>query len=698
MAALGERIGDDGQLRACISDLISIQALPAVWSGGPPSAVVDTLLDALLEVLGLAFISLRLRESFGGVPIEASRIAADSNILADEREIGDALAYRLERQPPALRSHTRILIGNEEFSAIFYPLGIQGELGLLAVASQRMDFPTPAEKLLLNLATNQATIGLHEAANLIEQRRIASELDREVTRRTNELVKVNEELRKEIADRKRSEEQLRQSEAYLAQAQRLSLTGSFGWTPSSGEIHWSDESFRIFELDRSIKPTVEFVVQRVHPEDRALVRQAIDETSRGENDFDLTLRLLMPDGSVKYVHVLSHAVKDAAGNLEVVGALTDVTEWRRSELESSRLAAIVSSSTDAIISKTLDGQVTSWNAGAATIFGYEAHEMIGQPVTRIIPPELREEEMWILARVRQGERLRHYETVRVAKDGRRIDVALTVSPLVSKSGKVVGASTVARDITAAKRAEAELQQTRTELARVSRVTTLGELTAAIAHEVNQPLTGLVSSGNACLYWLAAETPNLEAAKRAVERMINDGTRAGEVISRIRAMVKKSSPQREALKINDTINEVMALVRTEIHRNKISPQVKLSNDLPPVWGDRIQLQQVVLNLIMNAIEAMSEIDQAQRKLSISSVKDGPDGLLVAVGDSGTGLDESSLDRLFDAFYTTKPEGMGMGLAVSQTIIQRHGGRLWAAHNVPQGAIFQFRLPAGSEQTS
>jgi len=230
-------------------------------------------------------------------------------------------------------------------------------------------FPTPTEKLLLNLATNQATIGLHEAANLIEQRRIASELDREVTRRTNELVKVNEALRKEIADRKRSEEQLRRSEAYLAQAQRLSLTGSFGWSPSSGEIHWSDESFRIFEFDRSIKPTVEFVVQRVHPEDRALVRQAIDETSRGEKDFDLTLRLLMPDGSVKYAHVLSRAVKDAAGNLEVVGALMDVTERHRSELESSRLAAIVSSSADAIISETLEGQVTSWNAGATTIFG-----------------------------------------------------------------------------------------------------------------------------------------------------------------------------------------------------------------------------------------------------------------------------------------------------------------------------------------
>jgi PAS domain S-box-containing protein len=533
---------------------------------------------------------------------------------------------------------------------------------------------------------------------LSEQRRIASELDQEVARRTNELVKVNEELRKEIADRKRSEEQLRRSEAYLAQAQRLSLTGSFGWNPSSGEIHWSDESFRIFEFDRSIKPTIEFAVQRVHPEDRAVVRQALGETSRGEKDFDLTLRLLMPDGSVKYVHVLSRAVKDAAGNLEVVGALMDVTERHRSELESSLLAAIVSSSADAIISSTLDGQVTSWNAGATTIFGYEAHEMIGRTITRIIPSDLHEEQAQTLTHLRQGGEFLHYQTVRVAKDGRRVDVELTVSPVFDKSRKVVGLSKIARDITAAKRAEAELRETRTELMRVARVTALGELTAAIAHEVNQPLTGLVSSGNACLYWLAAETPDLEAARRSIERMIKDADRAGEIINRIRAMVKKAPPQREPLSINDTIMEVMALTLAEVRRNNVSARAGLSNDLPPILGDRIQLQQVVLNLVMNAVEAMSGSDKAQRKLSISSVRDGPDGILVAVSDSGTGLDETSLNRLFDAFYTTKVDGMGMGLAVSQKIIQAHGGQLWAAPNVPRGAVFYFRLPAGGELVS
>ena len=384
------------------------------------------------------------------------------------------------------------------------------------------------------------------------------------------------ELQGEVAQRKRGENALRRSEAYLAEAQRLSLTGSFGWTPSSGEIYWSEESYRIFELDQAVKPTVEFVLQRVHADDRALVSDVIREASCGEKDFDLTLRLVMPNGLVKYVHVLSHAMGDEAGNLEIAGALMDVT--------------------------------------------------------------------------------------------------------------------------AAKRAEADLYQARTELARVSRVTTLGELTAAIAHEINQPLTGLVSSGNACLHWLVADPPDLEAARRSVERMIDDVTRAGEVIRRIRAMVKKSLPQRDSLRINDVIEEVIALVYTEFHRHSISPQFELSNDLPQVSADRVQLQQVVLNLIMNAIEAMNAIEPAQRRLLLRSLRDGPSGVLVAVIDSGTGLDEASADRLFDAFYTTKPDGMGIGLAVSQTIIQAHGGQLWASANVPRGAIFQFRLPAGGRQGS
>src|SRR5262249_35822301 len=237
----------------------------------------------------------------------------------------------------------------------------------------------------------------------------------------------------------------------------------------------------------------------------------------------------------------------------------DITERYLDELQSSRLAAIVSTSDDAIVSKTLEGKVISWNTAATKIFGYDASEMVGQPIFRIIPPELHDEEKQILMRLQRGERIQHYETTRIAKDGHRVEVSLTVSPLFNNSGMVVGASKVARDITAAKRAQAELHQAQTQLAQGARVTTVGELTAAIAHEVNQPLTGLVSSGNACLRWLAAEPPNVEAARQSVQRMVSAGNRAGEVISRIRALVGKSPPQRDRININDVIVEVISLI-------------------------------------------------------------------------------------------------------------------------------------------
>ena len=380
---------------------------------------------------------------------------------------------------------------------------------------------------------------------------IASLLDR-ARGQTAAAMNSKQSLQSVLDEKHAVEASLRRSENYLAQTQQLSRTGSFGWTPSTGEVHWSDESFRIYELDRNIKPTVEVALQRIHPDDRAFVRQAIGETSRGEKELDLTYRLLMADGSVKYVQVLSRTVKNAAGDLEVIGALMDVTERKVQEHAQARLAAIVSSSDAAIVGKTLDGVVTSWNAGAESIFGYNAHEMIGQSITRIIPPELQKEEKEILRRIRQGDRIKNYETVRYCKDGRRIDISLIISPVLDQSGNVVGASKIARDITAEKRAEAELQQIHVELARVARVSTVGELTAAIAHELNQPLAGVVNSGNACLRWLSSEPPDISAARKSGERVVAAGERAAEVIKRVRALVEKAPPQREQFNINDAI--------------------------------------------------------------------------------------------------------------------------------------------------
>jgi C4-dicarboxylate-specific signal transduction histidine kinase len=247
------------------------------------------------------------------------------------------------------------------------------------------------------------------------------------------------------------------------------------------------------------------------------------------------------------------------------------------------------------------------------------------------------------------------------------------------------------DVTEARRVEQQMHQARTELAHVARVMTLGELTAAIAHEINQPLSAVVIGGRACLRWLAKEPPDVEEARSAIKGMIDSGILAGEVISRLRAMMKKSPAHRELLNINDAILSVIALISTEAQRNRIVLRTELSNNLPLILGDRIQLQQVILNLVMNAIEAMRGCDQSEREVFVISRKDGFNGALVEVQDSGAGLAGVALDRLFDAFYTTKPDGMGIGLAVSRTIIESHGGQLRVLPDVSKGAVFQFRLP-------
>jgi len=239
-----------------------------------------------------------------------------------------------------------------------------------------------------------------------------------------------------------------------------------------------------------------------------------------------------------------------------------------------------------------------------------------------------------------------------------------------------------------------LQKVQTELAHVTRVMTVGELTASIAHEVNQPLAAIVTNGNACLRWLGGVKPNFLEARQAVERIIKDSYRASEVISRIRTLVKKAPPRNDRVDLNEVILEVLALAQNQARRSRVELKRELADNLPAVNGDRVQLQQVILNLVVNGMESIATSRNGERELSISTGKDESNNLVVAVRDSGHGLDAANLERVFDAFFTTKPEGMGMGLAISRTIIESHGGRLWTTSNSPHGAVFQFTLPAAS----
>ncbi len=492
------------------------------------------------------------------------------------------------------------------------------------------------------------------------------------------------------------EEKLQRSEAYLAEAQRLTHTGSWAWRVAGRDaLHLSEEWYRIYGFDpENGPPAFEQLLQRTHPEDRAKWKGAIDRAIAEKSDYEVEFRILLPDGSIKYIHTVGHPVLNASGDLvQFVGSSTDITERKRAEQATRLLAAIVESSHDAIVSKSLNGVITSWNKGAERLFGYAAEEAVGQNITLIIPPERRDEERTIIEQLTRGERVDHFETVRMRKDGSLLDVSLTISPMKDASGRVVGASKLARDITERKRAEEALRQAQTDLAHASRLTTMGEFTASLAHEVKQPIAAVVTDANTCVRWITRDEPDLKEAREAAWRIVKDAKRASEIINRVRLLFKKGTPQRELVDVNEVAREMIVLLGDEASRHSISIRTELAEDLPHVIGDRVQLQQVLMNLIVNGVDAMHDVD-GPRELIIKSQPAENNELLLSVSDTGVGLPRHQADQIFNAFFTTKTHGTGMGLRISRSIVESHGGRLWAADNSPRGASFCFTLPAAS----
>lgn len=355
-------------------------------------------------------------------------------------------------------------------------------------------------------------------------------------------------------------------------------------------------------------------------------------------------------------------------------------------------ASLLDLTHDTVFVRDMDGVIRFWNRGAEERYGWSREEAIGQVSHSIIQTafpapllEINDE----LTRTGRWEG----ELLHTRRDGRVVTVASRWALQRDEQGKPLAVLETNNDITERRHAEEALRKVQTELEHVTRVMTLGELTASIAHEVNQPLAAIVTNSNACLRWLGSAQPNFVEARQAVERIIKDGYRASEVIARIRALVKKAPPRNDAVDLDEVIVEVLALAHSETRRGRVILKRDLADDLPPVRGDRVQLQQVILNLIINGLEAIVKSSTDDRKLTISSGKD-ESTIFVAVRDSGDGLDPANLERVFDPFFTTKPDGMGMGLAISRTIIESHGGRLWATPNSPRGAVFQFTLPIAS----
>src|SRR5439155_4645598 len=377
----------------------------------------------------------------------------------------------------------------------------------------------------------------------------------------------------------------------------------------------------------------------------------------------------------------------SAGFDRVLATVTDITERKRAEYLTGQM---FESSTDTIAIVGRDYRYRRVNPVHERIWGLPRETIVGMHLAEVLSMEFFEQRAKPkLDRCFAGEDVAGGGWIS-AQSGARYMVT-SFSPLRPDSGRVEAALVIGRDFTEYVQAEEALRQAQVELAHVTRVTTLGELAASIAHEVNQPLAAIVADANASLNWLAAPTPDLDEVRDALAAIVKDGHRAAEVIQRIRQLATKTAPQKVSVDINDLIRDVIPLVQPEVRSHHVSLQVELASALTPVLGDRVQLQQVILNLVMNGVEAMASVGDRPRELVIRSGPHDRDHVIVAVQDAGVGIDPNTLDQLFSAFFTTKPGGMGMGLSISHSIVDGHGGRLWAANNAGPGATFQFTLP-------
>src|ERR1700692_2553290 len=586
----------------------------------------------------------------------------------------------------------------------------QGLLGVM-VSALAFDyfFLSPTHSLYLDSSQLPRVIIFVVSALLMgfltaSQRSTTESLKRardDLSANVQELERTNEELRTENSERKLTQAALRRSQAYLAEAQRLSHTGSFGWRVATGEIIWSEESFRIFQYERTTKPTVELILQRTHPGDAIFVKETIERAAQAGKDFDFEHRLLMPDGAVKHVYVVGHAERCQSKELEYVGAVMNVTAARQSEEALRRSEGYLADA------QRLTG-TGSWAWNVATRQGVywsqENYRLLGFDPEGGIPSN---EAFYQRIHPEDRERVRREVFLERPDEGPHFDVEFRIvlpsgaikyvhstgHPVRNISGDLLEYVGTSIDVTERTRADEErerLRQVQADLAHLSRVTTMGELTASLAHEIRQPISAAVTNGKTCLRWLSRDEPDVAEASEAASRLVKDVTRAADIIGRISSLFKKGALQRELVDVNELIREMIVLLRSEASRYSISIRTELAEGLPKVMADRVQLQQVFMNLMLNSIDAMKETNGGSELAIKSETDDGQ--LLISLSDNGVGLPPEQRDQIFGAFFTTKDKGTGMGLPISRSIIESHGGRLWATGAPGAGATFQFTLPA------
>jgi PAS domain S-box-containing protein len=496
---------------------------------------------------------------------------------------------------------------------------------------------------------------------------------------------------RERAERKKAEEALRRSDMYLAEAQRLSHTGSFGWDVASGEIYWSDETYRIFGCDPAIKPSLEMMLDRTHPDDRARLRKIFNRASIERRAFTAEHRLLMDDRSIKYIRAVAHGFTGENPNsFHFVGALSDITERKRTEETLREQASLLNLTHDAIFVCDMNGIITYWSRGAEALYGWSAEEAKGTLAPELLKTVFPLPFERITAELHSSD---HWEgeLVRTRKDKTQVTVASRWSLQRNARGVPVAALESSNDITHRKRAEKErerLRQVESDLAHINRVSMMGELAASLAHEIKQPLAAAVANASACMQWLRRDTPDITEARNTASAMVAAVTRATGIIDGIGSLYRGSTPERELVDLNEIVQEMTVLLGDTADQKSVSIRTELDAGLPMTTAHRVQLQQVLLNLMLNGIEAMQDMG-GELIIASKRIEDGQ--LLISVSDSGIGLPTNDPERIFDAFFTTKPKGTGMGLSISRRIIESHGGRLCASPKTGRGATFQFTLP-------
>ena len=979
-------------LQRCMNDMVSLLALPAMWSGSEPAQILSTLLDALLAMLGLDFAYARFGVSDGQPAPAIVRVAQGARLSVSD--VSAAVKELIGDSSQGTPSPARRSVGAQDVSIVSLRLGLQNDSGVLVAASSRRDFPAQSEALLLRAAANEAAIALHEARLLSAQREIATNLERRVAQRTNELADANKTLQREIVERRRAEEALRENELRARSVidgipglvaiigsdgeietinrQILEYTGQSledlrDWG-TNGTIHpddmphvaeifassisagipyvieqrlrrhdgtyrWFDHrgipirdgsgrvtcfyvlltdvddrkraeqalqasEVRLREIINTLPATAwstrpdgycDFLSRRwldyagmtaseaegwgwatvIHPDDASVLAEIWRESLVSGTPVQTEARMRRSDGVYRWFLFLANPLRDEGGNIikwygtnvdiedrkraetnladekhvlemmasgcslkEVLSALCKMIEeaapdclcdvhpidwsgpsfeyavapslpasyttpvagvpvspellpcgaaaheniqviaedlesdvrWRKSYVRdhalkhgvrsvwstpictreghvlgtfciyqrqparpsphhqsliahATHLASIAIernrietalrrsetllaegerlSSTGAFAWR-LEMEELAFSEGLRRIFEFDPNAVVTlEQIRDRTHPEDRQHMAEQMTRIRSGGGDLDYEVRLQMPDGRVKHVRTIGQVIRHQDGRPECLASV-QDITEYRFAEEALDKARSELAHVARATSLSTLTASIAHEVNQPLAGIVTNANTCVRMLSADPPNVVGALETARRTIRDGNRASDVITRLRALFSKKTPTTEMVDLNEAAREVIALTWSELQRNRVVLQSDLASDLPPVAGDRVQLQQVILNLILNASDAMKMIEDRPRQIVVRTENDENGDVRLTVKDTGVGIDPTSINTLFDAFYTTKIGGMGIGLSVSRSIVEHHQGRIWATRNDGPGATFAFSIPCDAGQ--